>query len=489
MLNNNVVTQSCKIITCIFFLLLASQVNARQKKPNVVFFLVDDLGWTDVEPFGTTFYETPNIKKLSQESMIFKNAYAACPVCSPTRGSIMTGKYPVRTNTTDFFGGPQPQKLTAESPLVTERKLLGASYTPYMDLKEVTLAEAFQQGGYKTFIAGKWHLGKNPMYWPQHQGFEINKGGYNAGMTHSYFAPYKNPMLPDGPVGEDLTDRLAIETVNFIDQNRDQPFFAYFSFYSVHIPEQTTAQLQAKYEEKRKRLGLKDEFQMEGKSKVRTVQSDAIYAGMIEQMDAAIGKVINKLKEEGLYDNTIIVFFSDNGGLSTAEGTPTSNLPLRGGKGWLYEGGIREPMLVRWPGHTQGKITTTSVTSTDFYPSLLEMTGQKPRPAQHADGVSFVPLLLGKPFKRAPLYWHYPHYGNQGGSPGSAVLDGDWKLIRWYESEKEELFNLKDDIGEKKDLLKSNPKIAGDLRAKLDAWLSAQHALMPTKSPFYKPAK
>ncbi|TZF86158.1 sulfatase (plasmid) [Pedobacter sp. BS3] len=461
-----------------------------QSKPNVVFFLVDDLGWTDVEPFGTTFYETPNIKKLAAESVRFTRAYAACPVCSPTRASIMTGKYPARLQTTDWFGAPQPEEVLANPKKAGLRKLLPASYIEYLPLQENTIAEAFKQGGYTTFIAGKWHLGDEEKYWPQHQGFDVNKGGFTAGHPKSYFSPYFNPMLPDGPVGEHLPDRLANETIKFINENKDKPFFAYFSFYSVHTPLQGRKDLIEKYERKKEKLGLKDVFASEGKSKVRTVQANVVYAAMVEAMDESIGKVIQKLKDDGLYDNTIIVFFSDNGGLSTAEGHPTSNLPLRGGKGWLYEGGIREPLLIRWPGHTtNGAICNMPVISTDFYPTLLQMTGQPLQPQQHVDGESITPLLAGKSMKQRPLYWHYPHYGNQGGAPGSAVIDGDWKLIRWYEDNREELYNLRDDISEKNDLIQIQSAVARKLRNELDKWLESQHAVMPKPNPAYKAEK
>lgn len=458
------------------------------KKPNIVFFLVDDLGWTDVEPFGTMFYETPNIKKLAAESMLFTNAYAACPVCSPTRASIMTGKYPARLHTTDWFGAPQPEEVLNNPKKRTEFALLPASYRENLPLEETTIAEALKNASYKTFLAGKWHLGETEQYWPEHQGFDINIGGYASGHPKSYFSPYSNPMLKDGPQqGEHLPDRLANEAAEFIAANKENPFFVYFSFYSVHTPLQGRKDLIAKYEEKRDRLGLTDKFSSEGKSKVRIVQSNVTYAAMVEAMDQAVGKVIEKLKDEGVYDNTIIVFFSDNGGLSTADGHPTSNLPIRGGKGWLYEGGIREPLLIRWPGHTKnGSTCGQPVISTDFYPSLLEMAGLPLLPQQHKDGKSIVPLLKSQKMDRGSLFWHYPHYGNQGGAPGSAVRDGNWKLIRWYEDSREELFNLEDDIAEKKNVLNNNPAIAAKLRNELNEWLKEQDARMPNLNPYYK---
>lgn len=459
-----------------------------KKKPNVVFFLVDDLGWTDVEPFGTTFYETPNIKQLAKESMRFTSAYAACPVCSPTRASIMTGKYPARLQTTDFFGGPQPQNILNKTTTKgANLPLLPAPYKENLPLEEVTVAEAFKSAGYKTFFAGKWHLGESEKFWPENQGFDINMGGFSAGHPASFFSPYKNARLKDGPVGEHLPDRLANETVKFIADNKGKPFFAYFSFYSVHTPLQGKKELISKYEEKKKRLGLGDDFAPEGKSKVRTTQSHTTYAAMVESMDDALGKVIKGLKDAGVYDNTIIVFFSDNGGLSTSEGHPTSNLPLRAGKGWLYEGGIREPLIVRWPGQTKnGSVCNQPVISTDFYPTLLNMVGLPLKPGQHKDGKSFTTLLKGGKWEQGPMFWHYPHYGNQGGGPGSSVRDGDWKLIHWYESDKYELFNIREDISEKSDVLKENPAVVAKLKTELSNWLKEQGALMPSPNPYYK---
>lgn len=455
-------------------------------KPNVVFFLVDDLGWADVEPLGTKFYETPHVKKLAAESMLFTNAYAACPVCSPTRASIMSGKYPSRLRTTDWFGAAQPEEVLQDANKRKAFALLPAPYLERLPLEEKTIAEAFRDGGYKTFFAGKWHLGETEQYWPENQGFDINKGGYRVGHPKSFFSPYNNPRLTDGPAGEHLDDRLAQETAGFIAANKQHPFFVYFSLYDVHTPLQGPPNLVAKYEQKRKKLGLPDAFGDEGARKVRQVQSHVTYAAMVEAMDQAVGKVIKSLKDQGVYENTIIVFFSDNGGLSTSEGAPTSNLPLRAGKGWLYEGGIREPLIIRWPGQTRpGSVCHEPVISNDFYPSLLAMAGLPLLPDQHLDGKSLVPLLQGRQMDRGPLFWHYPHYGNQGSAPGSAIRQGDWKLIRWYASGKEELFHLKQDLGEKQDVLAKNPAVAARLRKSLDQWLQDQDARMPTPNPLF----
>ncbi len=469
---------------------ICAQSVKTKKKPNVVFFLVDDLGWTDIEPYGTPFYETPNLKNLASESMLFTNAYAACPVCSPTRISIMTGKYPSRLQTTDYFGALQPDEIVKDSIRRTQHQMLPAPYRANLPLEEETIAEALKNSGYKTFIAGKWHLGKTQEYWPENQGFDINIGGFNSGHPKSYFSPYSNAKLEDGPTGEYLTDRLADETVKFIDENKEKPFFIYSAFYAVHTPLQGKKDLIEKYEEKKARLGLIDKFSTEGKSSVRMNHGNVIYAAMVDAMDEAVGKVIKKLKDERIYDNTIIIFFSDNGGESTAEGDPTSNFPLRAGKGWMYEGGIREPLLIRWPNHTKkGSICEQPVISTDFYPSILEMAGLPLLPEQHKDGKSIVPILEGKKIERSALFWHYPHYGNQGGAPGSAIRDGDWKLIRWYEDNREELYNLKEDIREGKNVLNEKPEIAEKLRNKLNKWLKEQDAKMPSPNPYYNVLK
>jgi arylsulfatase A-like enzyme len=287
-------------------------------------------------------------------------------------------------------------------------------------------------------------------------------------------------------LGEHLPDRLAKETSSFIADNKEHPFFVYFSFYSVHTPLKARKDLVDKYEEKKAKLGLLDAFSKEGERKLRTVQSNTTYAAMVEAMDEAIGKVINKLKEQGVYDNTIIIFFSDNGGLSTSEGHPTANLPLRAGKGWLYEGGIREPLIIKWPEITRaGSVSQVPVISNDFYPTLLQAAGLPLNPKQHTGGVNIVPLLMSKKIKNRALYWHYPHYGNQGGSPGAAIREGDWKLIRWYETGKEELYNLKQDIGEMNNLVVKDAKIAQKLSLKLDVWLKNEKAVFPEKNPNY----
>ncbi len=461
-------------LASLLLLLLTPLAGRGAEKPvNFVFFLVDDLGYMDVSCNNPgTFYETPNIQRLAESGLRFTDGYAANPVCSPTRYSIMTGKYPTRVQATNWFSGKRAGRF------------LPAELNDQMPLEEVTVAEALRQHGYATFFAGKWHLGPTAEYWPEQQGFDINRGGNHAGGPYGgkrYFSPYGNPRLEDGPPGEHLPDRLASETASFIESHQDQPFFAYLSFYSVHTPLMAPPELVKKYEEKAQRLNLnqRDQFAEEEQvlpinepRRVRTVQSHAVYAAMVESMDRAVGKVLDKLDELGLTENTAVFFMSDNGGLSTAEGAPTSNLPLRGGKGWLYEGGVREPFLIRWPGVTHpGGTCAVPVISTDFYPTILDMAGQPLRPKQHQDGVSLVPLLRGgDQLDRDAIYWHYPHYANQGGFPGGAVRVGDWKLIERFEDGRVHLYNLKDDLGERHDLAAKHPDRVAALRRKLHQW-------------------
>lgn len=314
------------------------------------------------------------------------------------------------------------------------------------------------------------------------------RGGPYGG--NRYFSPYGNPRLPDGPPGEHLPDRLASETAKFIAAHRDQPFFAYFSFYSVHTPLMAREDLRQKYEQKRERLGLQPAWGREGERDVRLVQEHAVYAGMVEAMDLAVGKVLAKLDELGLTENTIVIFTSDNGGLSTSEGSPTSNLPWRAGKGWLYEGGIREPLLIRWPAVVKaGTVCETPVSSPDFFPTLLEATGTKPKPGPMLDGTSLMPLLRGTELPERALFWHYPHYGNQGGAPGAAIRRGNWKLIEWFEDSKLELFNVTADPSETKNLADAEPERVRQLRGELHAWQQDLGARFPTTNADFDPMK
>ncbi len=456
-----------------------------ERQPNVLFFLVDDLGWSDLGCYGSTFYDTPNIDAFAATGMRFTDAYAAAPVCSPTRASILTGKYPARLATTEYFGAAQPDAWKRNT------RHLPATYVDRLAHEEVTLAEALKQADYATFFAGKWHLGPEG-FWPEDQGFDVNQGGITRGGPYGgkrYFSPYGNPRLEDGADGEHLPDRLATETVRFMEEHKDEPFFAYLSFYSVHTPLMSPEPLKEKYLARKAQRGLEAEWGTEHNRKVRLVQEHAVYAGMVEAMDSAVGKVLLALERLGLADDTLVIFMSDNGGLSTSEGHPTSNLPLRAGKGWMYEGGIREPMILRWPKLAKSVgVCSVPVTSTDFYPTILELAGQPARPEQHMDGVSLLPLLKGNSeLERDGIFWHYPHYGNQGGAPCGALRDGNWKLIEWYEDGKLELFNLATDPGEQHDLAAKHPEQVAELHKRLVAWRKATDARMSAPNPGYNP--
>jgi len=458
-------------LSLLLLVVFSGNLRADQNRPNFVFFLVDDLGWTDLGCFGSSFYETPNVDALAGSGMRFSQAYAACQVCSPTRASILTGKYPVRVDITDYIspsGGNQPEKWRRKT------KMLPASYSDRLAKDEVTIAEELKEHGYATFFAGKWHLGPEG-YFPEDQGFDVNQGGLERGGPYGgkkYFSPYGNARLEDGPDGEHLPDRLASETVKFMQEHKDEPFFAYLSFYSVHTPLISRVDLKEKYQQKKNTLSDQGPvWGKEGSNKFRMVQEHAVYAGMVEAMDLAVGKVLKGIDDLELNDNTVVMFMSDNGGLATSEGHPTTNLPLRAGKGWIYEGGIREPMIVRWPGKTAaGSECTQYLSSVDFFPTILEIAGLPKKPELHQDGVSFVSLLQGKSLDRGPIYWHYPHYGNQGGYPSSAIREGDWKLIEALEDGELELYNLSNDIGEKSNLASEEPEIRDRLLAQLKAW-------------------
>jgi arylsulfatase A-like enzyme len=395
----------------------------------------------------------------------------------------MSGMWPQRTGITDYIGAP----LTPEA-WKRNTRLLPAPYSDRLSLDSPTLAKGMKQVGYATFFAGKWHLGPEG-WWPENQGFDFNLGGMDRGGPYGgnkYFSPYGNPRLTDGPAGEHLPDRLATEAVKFIESHKDGPFFAYFSFYDVHTPLMAREDLEKKYEAKRKKLGLRPSWGREQERDVRLVQEHAVYAAMVEAMDLAVGKVLAKLDELGLRENTLVIFTSDNGGLSTSEGWPTSNVPLRGGKGWMYEGGIREPLLVRWPAIVKaGSIITEPVSSPDFFPTLMDAVGSAPPANQNVDGVSLIPVLSGDRLPQRSLFWHYPHYGNQGGAPSSAIRRGPWKLIEWYEDARLELFNLDKDLSEQVDLASSDPERVRQMHGELKAWREQVGAQYPQENRAY----
>jgi arylsulfatase A-like enzyme len=452
-----------------------------QARPNFVFILADDLGRNDLGCYGSSFYETPHLDQLAAKGMRFTDAYAACSVCSPTRASILTGKYPARLHLTDWLPG------RVDRP---DQKLKRPAILNHLPLEEVTLAEALREAGYRTALIGKWHLG-GTNYFPEKQGFDLNIAGCQKGSPPSYFSPYRIPTLRDGPKGEYLTDRLTDEALKFIEGAGGKPFLLYLSHHAVHIPLQAKPELVAKYQAKAARLPppAGPEFRLEGRSQIRQIQNQPVYAAMVQSLDESVGRIMQKLTELGLEEKTVVVFTSDNGGVATSEGFPTANVPLRAGKGWHYEGGVREPLIIRWPGVTQpGSVCPAPMISTDYYPTFLEIAGLPLRPQQHVDGLSLVPLLKGGTRPDRPLFWHYPHYSNQGGGPGGAVRVGDFKLIEWFEDMRVELFNVRNDVGEQHDLAAAMPEKAAALRRQLQDWRKSLNAAMPVPNPDYKPA-
>ncbi len=477
-----------KIFILTAFLLICTIFSSAKTKPNVLFILIDDMGAHDLSNEGSEFYESPNVDRIAKEGMKFTRGYATCQVCSPSRASILTGKYPTSHGITTWIGDAAGETWAKRG---RHDSHFPSEYERNLRASEITLAEAMKDAGYKTFFAGKWHLGSEGS-WPTDHGFEINRGGWDVGSPRGgFFSPWQNPNLESGPTGESLTLRLGQETADFIEEHKDQPFLAYLSFYTVHGPIQTTQALWKKYRYKAEKAGLsKERFLFDRRLNVRQVQDCPIYAGMIELMDDAIGTVLHKLDVLGLEEKTIICFTSDNGGVSSGDAYATSNLPLRGGKGRQWEGGIREPFYLKAPGITQpGSTCATPVSGIDWYPTLLDLCGIEIPKNQNVDGVSLVPLLKGKTIEDRPLYWHYPHYGNQGGEPSSMIMEGDWKLIHYHEDGRDELYHLGNDIGEQNDLMAVEKKRAQQMRKKLDAWLKQTGAKFPKPNPKFDWAK
>ena len=450
-----------------------------KKSQNFVFILVDDLGWTDLGYAGSEFYETPNIDKLSKESIKFTNAYSSGSVCSPSRAAIMTGKHPARLQITDWIPGQRPKN----------RKLVGPSIQNQLPLSEKTLAEAMLENGYKTFYAGKWHLGDSS-YFPEDQGFQINKGGHHKGSPPGgYYSPYKNPKLADGPEGEYLTDRLTAESISFLDSVGKDPFFLYLAYYTVHTPIQPNIDYINKFKAKLESLeDPENSFRVEHGGKTMLKHRNAAYASMLYSLDSNIGQLIQKLKIEGLYENTTIVFTSDNGGLSTLannRNAPTSVEPLRAGKGWLYEGGIRVPLLIKPSYHSgDGEVVEEPVIGHDFYPTLLSITGIKQGSDGSVDGKDLGPLLNGEAsLDRDEIFWHYPHYHGSAWTPGAAIRKGSWKLIEFHEKGISELYNLSDDLSEKNNLIMENPEKAAELSSRLHELLNSVNASEAAVNP------
>ncbi len=436
---------------------LGSSAAAAAERPNFILILADDLGWADLGCYGQTFFETPNLDKLAAEGVRFTAGYAASCVCSPTRSSILTGKYPARNDLTIWLGGSG-----------------GAPAASHLSLEEVTIAEALQEGGYATAHVGKCHLGGEP-HFPEHQGFDVNIGGNRTGTpAGGYFSPYRNPQLPDGPDGEYLTDRLTDECLRVIERWRDRPFFINMAYYTPHTPIQGRKDLVEYY---RRKLEPGENYNVE-------------YAAMVHGLDENVGRIMARLEELELDRRTLVVFFSDNGGFSHSRGQKnnvTSNAPLRLGKGYCYEGGHRVPAIVRYPPVTgKGGACDVPVITTDFYPTFLELAGLPPRPEQHADGVSIVPLLEDPrhgTIDREALFWHYPHHSPQGGTPSGALRQGNWKLLEFFCDGRLELYNLAGDLGELTNLAEKLPDRVEQLHEQLKTWRQEVDAKMPPPSP------
>jgi arylsulfatase A len=430
---------------------------ARPARLNFVFVLMDDMGWHDTGPYGNSIVDTPNVNRFAQESARFTNAYAACPVCSPTRASILTGKYPARLHLTDWIPGRKQWPYS---------RLLKLPFHQQLPLEETTIAEALHPFGYASAAIGKWHLGGDG-FDPTKQGFDRNVAGTQAGSPPAYFGPLNLPNLALQP-GEFLTDRLTKEGVRFIDEHASSPFFLYQAHFTVHIPLQAPPDLVAKYKAR------------------NTSDMDPVYCAMIETADQSVGKLLHAIDSGPGANRTVVIFFSDNGGVrhqATRPSPITNNFPLRAGKGHLYEGGIREPLLIRWPGVTRpGSVVEEPVSSIDFFPTLCPT-------ASRTDGLDLGPLLRGQSIAKRPLFWHYPHYSDQGGMPSGAIRLGEWKLIEFYEDGRLELFNLTTDPGEKRNLAQREAKRARQLHEQLAEWRKSVDAAMPEKNPNYDPAR
>jgi len=439
-----------------------SAASVSGKRTSIILIMIDDLGWMDLHCQGNKQLDTPNIDKLASQGMRFTDAYAAAPVCSPTRAAIMTGQSPARLHITNHL--PDREQFQPEN-----AKLRSAQTLKHLPLEHVTLAERLKKAGYATAFLGKWHLsgrGKDGDHAesnlrPEHQGFDVNVGGCGFGGPPSYFEPYRIPNIKPRREGEYLPDRLADEAIDFIRANQKRPFFVTLWNYTVHWPMQAPQHLVEKYE-----------------GRVSPGIKDARYAAMIEAMDASIGRIMKTLDELKLANDTLVIFTSDNGGYDGV----SDCRPLRASKGYLYEGGIRVPLIVRWSGTVRsGTICKIPVISTDFYPTILEIAGLRPRKNKVLDGESIVSLISQKNrLKRKAIYFHYPNYAwHRSNRLGGAIREGDYKLIKWYDDESVELYNLADDLSEKNDLSQKMPRKAADLERKLEAWLAESGAAMP----------
>jgi arylsulfatase A-like enzyme len=436
-----------------------------QRQMNLIVILADDLGAVDLGIYGSRYHETPHLDALARSGMRFTQGYAACPVCSPTRASLLTGRYPARLQLTDWIPGRRQWSAA---------KLLTPQFEQQLPLAETTLAEALKPAAYTSASIGKWHLGGGG-FLPEQQGFNLNAGGTERGSPPSYFPPYKIPGIEERFDQDYLTDNLTSRAESFLEQNRDRPFFLYLPYFAVHTPLQAKKELIAKYMRRGQSV---------------TPQSRAVYAAMLESLDEGVGRLMAKVKALGIEDRTAVFFLSDNGGLryeGSQKEPVTDNAPLRAGKGHLFEGGIRIPWLVRWPGVTKpGSTSDTPVSTIDVVPTVLDMLGQT---APAVDGLSIAPLLRGGRLRRDAIYWHYPHYSNQGGTPGGAIRAGKHKLIEFFEDGRLELFDLESDPGERTNLAQKQPKLAEKLHLRLRAWRRSVKAAMPSSNLSYDPGK
>ena len=447
-----------------------ASLTAQDRPPNIIFMLIDDMGWTDLGCYGSKYYETPYIDQLAKDGMRFTNAYSACTVCSPTRAAVMTGKSPARLHITDWIAGHDRPHARLKIP----------DWTKHLPLEEETLAERLKTRGYATASIGKWHLG-GPEFFPEKQGFDVNIGGTDRGQPPSYFSPYGIDTLKDGPKDEFLSDRLTSEAVGFIEKNKEQPFYIYLPHFAVHTPIMGKPEVVAKYQKKRAAGG----------------HFNPTYAALVESVDDSVGRLRALLKKLQLTENTIFVFTSDNGGLSgtvSAKGWsrgPTDNSPARLGKGSAYDGGVHIPLIVAWPGIIPaGETCDTPVISYDHVPTLLEATSTALKDGQIVDGESLMPLLTQKgALKRNAIYWHYPHYHPGSATPYSAVREGDWKLIEFFETSQAELYNLRRDPGELENVADVDTDVAAVLTEKLHAWRKEVGAQEPTPNEAYDPEK
>ena len=451
----------------------SSENSTRQNvKPNIVFIMVDDMGWKDVGFMGSNYYETSNIDKLADQGIVFSNAYANAPNCAPTRACLMTGQYTPRHGIYTVNNSDRGESRY--------RKLIPIPNTTTLDNSFVTLAETMRSAGYRTGMMGKWHLGEGEETGPEGQGFDVNVGGCQKGHPATYFSPYKNKFIEDGPNGEYLTDRMTDEAIKFIEGSKEDPFFLYLPYYAVHTPIQPKPGVKNKYEGK----------PADGK------QNNPAYAAMVETVDAGVGRIMNKLDKLMLTNNTVVIFFSDNGGV----GGITDMSPLRGSKGMLYEGGIREPMIVRWPGTIEpGTHCDVPVISIDFYPTFLEIAGINKPKDLILDGENILPLFSGGgEFSERAIFWHFPAYLQASNNllpdliwrttPVSVIREGDWKLLEFFEDGHLELYNLKKDISESDNLAEQMPEQAKFLHNKLLNWRAKINAPVPLElNPDYNP--